>query len=66
MSCDEPVCEDLGLETLKCRRDFRRLKWYHEVMCMNSNRLLIKLLLNKWDNVKCRGCRRKSWVVQVN
>ena len=65
-TCDEPVREDLGLETLKCRRDFRRLKWYRKVMCMNSNRLPIQLLLNKWDNVKCRGHPRKSWVAQVD
>ena len=37
MTCDEPVNEDLDLETLKCRRDFCILKWYHKVMCMNSN-----------------------------
>ena len=35
-------------------------------MCMNSNRLLIKLLLNQWDNVKHKGCPRKSWVAQVD
>ena len=33
---------------------------------MNSNRLLIKLLLKKWDNMKRRGHRRKSWVEQVD
>ena len=33
---------------------------------MNSNILPIKLLLNKWDNVKCRGCPRKSWFAQVD
>ena len=25
-TCNEPVCADLGLEGLKCRRDFHRLK----------------------------------------
>ena len=50
---DEPVFEDLGLHALKHRRDFRRLKWYHKVMHMNSNWLPIKLLLNKWDKKKC-------------
>ena len=59
-TCDEPVYEDLGLETLKCRRNCRTLKWYCKVMCMNSNKLRIKLFLNRWDNVKCRGRPRKS------
>ena len=64
MTGDEPVHTDLGLETLKCRRDFHRVKWYSKVVCMNSNRLLVKLLLNKWDNVKFWGCPRKSWVAR--
>ena len=33
-------------------------------MCMIS--LLIRLLLNKWDNVKFRVCPRKSWVAHVD
>ena len=28
-------------------------------------RLLVKLLSNKWDNMKCKGCPRK-WVAQVD
>ena len=31
-TCDEPVRADLGLEALKCRRDFRKLKWYQKVI----------------------------------
>ena len=26
-TCDEPVCADLGLKTLRYRRDFRKLRW---------------------------------------
>ena len=37
ITSDEPACADLGLETLQCRRDFRILKWYRKVTCMNSN-----------------------------
>ena len=29
-TCDEPVLVDLGLETLKYRRDFRKLKWQYK------------------------------------
>ena len=34
-------------------------------MCMNDKRLPGKLLPNKWHNVKCKGCPRKSWVTRV-
>ena len=42
-TCDEPVHVDLGLESLKYRRDFRKLKWYCKIMCMNEERLPLKL-----------------------
>ena len=61
---DEPVHADLGLQTLKCRRDFHRLKWYNKIMCMSDKRLPGKLLSNKWNNKKCKGCPRKSWIAQ--
>ena len=32
---------------------------------MNDNRSPGKLLSNKWDNVKCKGHLRTSWVAQV-
>ena len=52
-TCDEPVRADLGLETLKSRRDFRKLKWYRKIKQMNNQRLPSKLLINRWDSVKC-------------
>ena len=64
--CDEPVRADLGLETLKSRRDFRKLKWYRKIKQMINQRLLGKLLINRWDSVKCRGHPRKSWLAQVD
>ena len=30
-TCDEPVCANLGLKTLRYRRDFRKLKWHYKV-----------------------------------
>ena len=65
-TCDEPVRADLGLQTLKCRRDFHRLKWYNKIMCMSVKRLSSKLLSNKWNNKKCKGRPRKSWIPPVN
>ena len=41
-TCDEPVGADLGLETLICRRDFRNLNWYREIMFMNDETLPLK------------------------
>ena len=65
-TCDEPVRADLGLNTLKNRRDFRKLKWYRKVMSMNDERLPYKLLSNEWDKVKCKGRPKKSWLAQVD
>ena len=65
-TCDEPVLADLGLETLKYRRDFRKLKWYYKVKRMTDERLPFKLLANEWDTVKTRGRPRKCWVARVN
>ena len=65
-TCDEPVRADLGLETLKYRRDFRKLKWYRKVKRMNNERLPFKLLSNEWNKVKSRGRPRKCWLSHVN
>ena len=35
-TCDEPESSDLGLETLKYRKDFCKLKWYHKVKLIND------------------------------
>ena len=40
-TCYEPVHAELGFKSLKNRRDFHKLKWYHKVMCMNNKRLYI-------------------------
>ena len=51
-SCSsEPVCADLGSETLKHRRDFHEIN-YHESMCMNDKTVLLKLISKDWDKVK--------------
>ena len=53
-TCDEPVCADLGLETLKYRRDFCKLKWYHKVKHTNGERLPFNLLSNECNKVKSK------------
>ena len=64
-TCEEPVRVSLGLKTSRNRRDFCKLKRYCMVMCMNDEGLL-KLLANKLDEVKCKGCPRKSLPAQVD
>ena len=46
-TCDEPVRLNQGLESLKYRRDFRKLKWYRKIMCLNEERLPLKAI-DKW------------------
>ena len=55
-TCDEPAQADLGLQTLKSRRDFHKLKWYHKVMHLLDIRLSAMLLSTKWERVKCTCC----------
>ena len=59
------MCADLGLKTLRNRRDFHKLKWYCKVVNMNDERLPFKLLANEWDKAKCKGRPRRSWLAQV-
>ena len=40
-TCDVPVHAELGFKSLKSRRYFHKLKWYHKVVCMNNKRLYI-------------------------
>ena len=65
-TCDEPVLADLGLETLKYRRVFRKLKWYYKIKRMNEERLPLKLITNEWDKVKTKGRPRKCWLAHIN
>ena len=64
-TCDEPVRGDLGLEALKSRRDFRRLKWYYKVLQQPEVRLPFRLLSTNWESIKCRGRPRRSWATAI-
>ena len=66
MTCDEPVRADLGFETLECRRDFCKIRWFRQIKRMDSTRLPGKLLEDEWDGIKSRGRPRKSWFSQVS
>ena len=46
-TCVEPVHADLGLETPKYRRDFRKLKCYRKVKHTDDEIVLFKLLSNE-------------------
>ena len=47
-TCDEPVHANLGLKTLRYRRDFPKLKWYCKVMSTKDERLPFRPLTNEW------------------
>ena len=54
-TCDEPVCAYLGLKTLRSMKNFRTLRWYCKVSSMNDEGLPLKLLIDEWNKVKCKG-----------
>ena len=51
----EPVHTDLGLKTIRNRKDFRKPKWYCKVMSLNHERLPFKIIINECDKIKCKG-----------
>ena len=64
-TCDEPVREDFGLETLKYRRDLYELKWYRKVKHMNDDKLSFKLFSNEWNKAKSKGRSQKCWLATL-
>ena len=57
-TCNEAVRGDMGLETLKSRRD--RAKWY-KLATMTEDRFPKQLLSQEWDKKPHRGRQRKTW-----
>ena len=55
-TCDEPILADLGLETLKYRRDFHKLKWHYKIKCLNDE----KLQLNCWTKWRIKVAPRND------
>ena len=54
----EAVRGDMGLETLKSRRDKAKLKW---LATMPQDRYPKQLFSQEWNVKPCRGRQRKSW-----
>ena len=60
-TCNEAVRGDMGLETLQCRRDRSKLKWWYKLAAMSEDRYPRHLFDNHWDIKPRRGRQRKAW-----
>ena len=60
-TCNEAVRGDMGLETLKSRRDKAKLIWWYKLVRMPGNRYAKQLFSQKWDVKPRRGRQRKVW-----
>ena len=60
-TCIEVVGGDMGLESLKCRRDKSKLKWWYKLMKMPENKYAKQVFNQKWNIKPRRGRQRKMW-----
>ena len=60
-TCNEAVRGDMGLETLKSRRDKAKLRWWFKVSSMSEDRLPRQLFRQEWEVKPRRGRQRKTW-----
>ena len=60
-TCNEAVRGDMGLETLKSRRDKAKLKWWYKLASMSAGRYPRQLFNQEWKVKPCRGRQRKPW-----
>ena len=62
-TCNEAVRGDMGLETLRGRRDKAKLKWWYKLVRMPSNRYAKQLFGQEWNVKPRRGIyrQRKMW-----
>ena len=65
-TCNDAVREDMGLESLKGRRDRSKLKWWYKVNELGDERYPKLLLHTEWEVKPCRGRQRKTWTRVVN
>ena len=54
-TCNEAVRGDMGLKSLKSRRDRCKLKWWYKVNNSSNERYPRLLLHSEWDVKTCRG-----------
>ena len=60
-TCNEAVRGDMGLETLKSRRDKAKLKWWYKLASMSVRRYPRQLFDQEWKVKPRRGRQRKPW-----
>ena len=60
-TCNEAVRGDMGLESLKARRDRCKIKWWCKVNNLDDERYPRLLLDNEWEVKPCRGRQKKTW-----
>ena len=65
-TCNEAVRGDMGLESLKGRRDRSKLKWWYKVNKLDNERYPRVLLDAEWEVKPCRGRQRKTWMKVIN
>ena len=60
-TCNEAVRGDMGLETLKSRRDKAKLKWWYKLASMSVRRYPRQLFNQEWKVKPHRGRQRTPW-----
>ena len=65
-TCNEAVRGDMGLESLKARRDRCKLKWWYKVNNLDDERYPRLLLDNEWEVKPCRGRQRKIFASSLD
>ena len=60
-TCNEAVRGDMGIETLKSRRDRAKLKWWYKLATMPEDRFPKQLFSQEWDQKPRRGRQKKTW-----
>ena len=60
-TCNEAVRGDMGIETVKSRRDRAKLKWWYKLATMPEDRFPKQLFNQEWDQKPRRGRQRKTW-----
>ena len=60
-TCNEAGRGDMGLETLKSRRDKAKLKWWYKLASMSVRRYPSQLFNQEWKVKPRRGRQRKPW-----